>query len=148
LLAATTRSRGNTTEGINLVAEGFLARGDNLATPADEFPSNQYPWMNLRAASSAREEQRRPSALDALAAACDRRTRLTVSWGARQRLAERRRRTGGTGTSRALTCFSMIQGLGMFPLHVHGSGVDFLAADGHCGSCPERRPVLLCVASI
>ena len=38
----------NTTEGINLVAEGFPWReGDNLVTLNDEFPSNQYPWMNL-----------------------------------------------------------------------------------------------------
>ena len=38
----------NTTEGIDFVAEGFPWRdGDNLVTLADEFPSNQYPWMNL-----------------------------------------------------------------------------------------------------
>jgi hypothetical protein len=38
----------NTTEGINLVAEGFPWRpGDNCVTLADEFPSNQYPWMQL-----------------------------------------------------------------------------------------------------
>ncbi len=38
----------NTTEGINLVAEGFPWQpGDNVVLPADEFPSNLYPWMNL-----------------------------------------------------------------------------------------------------
>ena len=39
---------GNTTAGINLVAEGFpWQAGDNVVTRADEFPSNQYPWLHL-----------------------------------------------------------------------------------------------------
>ena len=39
---------GNTTAGINLVAEGFPWQpGDNVVTRADEFPSNQYPWLRL-----------------------------------------------------------------------------------------------------
>lgn len=38
----------NTTEGVNLVAEGYPWRaGDNVVTLADEFPTNLYPWMNL-----------------------------------------------------------------------------------------------------
>src|SRR5262245_50601779 len=38
----------NTTTGISLVAEGFPWRaGDNVVTLANEFPSNQYAWMNL-----------------------------------------------------------------------------------------------------
>src|SRR5687768_6730106 len=37
----------NTTEGINLVAEGFPWQpGDNVVLPADEFPSNRYPWQH------------------------------------------------------------------------------------------------------
>jgi hypothetical protein len=40
----------NTTTGISLVAEGFPGTpGDNVVTLANEFPSNQYPWMNLAA---------------------------------------------------------------------------------------------------
>lgn len=128
----------NTTEGINFVAEGFPWReGDNLVTPADEFPSNQYPWMNL---ASRGVETRRVKcdegrvSLDALAAACDRRTRLiAVSWvgyasGWRSdvdALVELAHERG------ALLFLDAIQGLGMFPLDVHRSGVDFLAADGH-----------------
>ena len=75
----------NSTEGINLVAEGFPWRaGDNCVTLADEFPSNQYPWMNL--ADRGVETRRVPTEegradLDRLAAACDQRTRVvTVSW--------------------------------------------------------------------
>ena len=38
----------NTTEGINLVADGLNWRdGDNLVVPAGEFPSNHYAWRQL-----------------------------------------------------------------------------------------------------
>jgi selenocysteine lyase/cysteine desulfurase len=128
----------NTTEGINLVAEGFpWQAGDNVVTLADEFPSNQYPWMQL----TERGVQTRRVAtedgkvdLDRLAAACDRRTRVvSVSWvsyssGWRNdvdRLAEIAHDCG------ALLFLDAIQGLGVFPLDVGRTPVDFLAADGH-----------------
>lgn len=128
----------NTTEGINLVAEGFPWReGDNVVTLADEFPSNLYPWMNL--ASRGVETRRVPTdagrvQLDALAAACDSRTRIiTVSWvnyatGWRNdldALCELAKRRG------ALLFVDAIQGLGVFPLDVQRTPIDFLAADGH-----------------
>ena len=128
----------NTTEGISLVAEGYPWRsGDNVVMPADEFPSNQYPWMNL--ADRGVEVRRvatigeRPI-LDALAEACDRRTRiLAISWvsycsGWRHdlnRLAQLARDRG------ALLAVDAIQGLGVFPLDVGATPIDFLAADGH-----------------
>src|SRR5215470_13985787 len=38
----------NTSEGVGIVAEGFLWRpGDNVVTAAEEYPANIYPWMNL-----------------------------------------------------------------------------------------------------
>jgi selenocysteine lyase/cysteine desulfurase len=128
----------NTTAGINLVAEGFpWQAGDNVVFRADEFPSNQYPWLHLAAKGV---EVRRLScpggvlALDQLAAACDRRTRLvSLSWityadGWRHDLravAEVVHRAG------ALLFVDAIQGLGAFPLDVAQTPVDFLAADGH-----------------
>lgn len=129
----------NTTSGISLVAEGLDWReGDNVVTFADEFPSNQYPWMNL---ASRGVETRRVandvsgrSDLEALASACDRRTRIvTVSWigfatGYRhdiRRIAEIAHEHG------ALVFIDAIQGLGAFPLDVNEVGIDFLAADGH-----------------
>jgi cysteine desulfurase / selenocysteine lyase len=128
----------NTTTGINFVAEGYSWRaGDNIVTLANEFPSNQYPWMNLAGRGV---ECRRVSVedgvvdLDRLLAACDERTRIvSVSWvgyatGWRidvPRLAELCHRRG------SLVFLDAIQGLGVFPLDVQAAGVDFLAADGH-----------------
>ncbi|MBL9165228.1 MAG: aminotransferase class V-fold PLP-dependent enzyme [Planctomycetaceae bacterium] len=128
----------NTTAGINLVAEGLDWRsGDNLVTLGDEYPSNLYPWMHL--ADRGVETRRVPTAdgvvdYDQLADRCDDRTRLiTVSWvafsnGCRRNLdaiAEIAQRKG------ALLFVDAIQGLGVFPLDVSRTPIDFLAADGH-----------------
>ena len=127
----------NTTTGISLVAEGYPWReGDNIVTLANEFPSNQYPWMNL--ASRGVQTRRIPIeggvSLDRLEAACDARTRIvSVSWvgyatgwridpAAVGELCRRRR---------CHFFLDAIQGLGVFPLDVHAAGIDFLAADGH-----------------
>jgi len=128
----------STTEGITLVAEGYPWQpGDNVVTLDNEFPSNQYPWLNL--ASRGVETRRVPAVdgrvdLDHLADACDARTRIvTVSWvgyasGYRVNLdevAELAHRKG------ALLFVDAIQGLGVFPLDVQKTPIDFLAADGH-----------------
>jgi cysteine desulfurase/selenocysteine lyase len=128
----------NTTEGVSLVAEGFPWQpGDNLVTLADEFPSNIYPWLNL--ASRGVETRRVPVEqggvdLARLAEACDARTRMiAVSWvgyasGWRHDLAEL------VDLARAKDAYlflDAIQGLGVFPLDVRATPVDFLAADGH-----------------
>jgi len=128
----------NTTEGINLVAEGFPWRpGDNVVVPADEFPSNLYPWMNL---SGRGVEVRRVPVeagrveLDRLAAACDARTRIVaVSWvgyagGWRNDVDAVVELAHSRG---ALVFLDAIQGLGVFPLDVRKTPVDFLSADGH-----------------
>jgi selenocysteine lyase/cysteine desulfurase len=128
----------NTTTGISLVAEGFpWKEGDNVVTLENEFPSNQYPWMNL--ASRGVEVRRVPVEggvvdLDRVADACDGRTRIvSLSWvgyatGWRidvREAAEMCHRRG------CLLFLDAIQGLGLFPLDVTAEGVDFLAADGH-----------------
>jgi selenocysteine lyase/cysteine desulfurase len=128
----------NTTSGISLVAEGYpWQAGDNMVTLANEFPSNQYPWMNLAARGV---EVRRVGVgggvvdLMQIEEACDSRTRIvSMSWvgyatGWRIDVAQvselcRRRQ--------ALFFLDAIQGLGVFPLDVRACGVDFLAADGH-----------------
>jgi selenocysteine lyase/cysteine desulfurase len=129
---------GNTTAGINLVAEGVpWQSGDNVVTRQDEFPSNQYPWLHL---ADRGVETRRISTeggkldLDRLAAAIDDRTRIvSLSWVAYasgwrhdlDRVAELVHRRG------ALLFIDAIQALGVFPLDVRATPVDFLAADGH-----------------
>ncbi len=129
---------GNTTAGINLVAEGFPWKpGDNIITRADEFPSNQYPWLHL--ADHGVETRRLPTEngrldLDQVAAACDNRTRVvSVSWvayasGWRHDLDQLVELVHGRG---ALLFLDAIQGLGVFPLDVRRTPIDFLAADGH-----------------
>ena len=128
----------NTTSGIGLVAEGYpWQAGDNVITLANEFPSNQYPWMNLAARGV---ETRRVTVergvvdLDRIDALCDQRTRIVaVSWvgyatGWRidvRAVADLCRQKG------CLFFLDAIQGLGVFPLDVKADGVDFLAADGH-----------------
>ena len=128
----------NTTAGITLVAEGFpWQAGDNVVTLANEFPSNLYPWMNL--ASRGVETRRLPVPgagleADQILAACDAHTRvIAVSWvgyatGWRtdvEELVQLAHRRG------ILVFLDAIQGLGVFPLNVRRTGVDFLAADGH-----------------
>ena len=144
----------NTTAGIGLVAEGMpWQSGDNLVTLANEFPSNQYPWMNLK---SRGVETRRVELPDGRAdpelilSHCDGRTRLiSVSWvgyanGWRIDLAALVERAHQRGI---LVFLDAIQGLGVFPLDVVATPVDFLAADGHkwmlgpegAGICFVRR---------
>lgn len=128
----------STTEGINLVAEGFgWQAGDNVVAPANEFPSNLYPWMNLE---SRGVEMRRVPVTDGrveigdLARACDDRTRIvTASWvgyasGWRldvDALVEMAHHRG------AMVFLDAIQGLGVFPLDLRQTPIDFLSADGH-----------------
>jgi selenocysteine lyase/cysteine desulfurase len=128
----------NTTDGIGLVAEGFpWQSGDNVVTLANEFPSNQYPWLNL--ADRGVEVRRVPVDgpgidVEQIAAACDQRTRIVaVSWvgyatGWRLNPAELADAVHRRG---ALLFLDAIQGLGVFPLDAAKSGVDFFAADGH-----------------
>lgn len=128
----------NTTAGIGLVAEGFPWKsGDNVVTLSNEFPSNLYPWMNL--AQRGVETRAVESAdgrvdVEQLLEAMDGRTRLvSVSWvgyasGWRIDLEEFVQRAHQRGV---LVFLDAIQGLGVFPLDVRRTPVDFLAADGH-----------------
>ena len=128
----------NTSSGIQLVAEGFPWReGDNLVTLENEFPSNLYPWLNLKdrgvETRMVAVEGAVPD-LDQLLEACDDRTRLvTVSWvsfctGWRLDIAELVEQAHRRGI---LVFLDAIQGLGVFPLDLQSVEVDFLAADGH-----------------
>lgn len=130
----------NTTTGIGLVAEGYpWQAGDNVVTLANEFPSNQYPWLNLagRGVEARRVEVTAADGaveLERILAACDDRTRLiAVSWvgyatGWRLDLEALVELAHARGV---LVFLDAIQGFGVFPLDVRRTPVDFLAADGH-----------------
>ena len=128
----------NTSEGIGIVAEGFPWKpGDNLVTPAEEYPANIYPWMNL--ASRGVEFRTIPSRdgriwIDDIRAAIDSRTRLVslsfveFASGFRNDLDA----VGALCRDRGVFFFvDAIQGLGVLPLSVRKTPIDFLAADGH-----------------
>ncbi len=129
----------NTSYGINVVAEGISWKaGDNIVLPAGEFPSNRFPWLNQqRHGVEVRiigDDDASEIDLDKLLAAIDSRTRLVAaSWvgyssGYRldvDRLAGEVQRRG------ALFFLDAIQGLGIFPLDLQQTPIDFLAADGH-----------------
>jgi selenocysteine lyase/cysteine desulfurase len=128
----------NTSEGIGFVAEGLPWRvGDNVVIAAEEYPANVYPWMNLQ--SRGVEVRRVPSRgarveIDDLLAALDGRTRLVslsfveFASGFRNDLDT----IGRLCRERdILFCVDAIQGLGVLPLDVRKTPLDFLAADGH-----------------
>ena len=128
----------NTTHGIGVVAEGFPWQpGDNVVLAAEEYPANQYPWMNLAGRGvTVRVVPSRGGRLsiDDLRAAMDARTRvLTVSSvefasGFRNDLDA----LGELCRQRGVFFFvDAIQSLGAFPLDVQRTPVDALAADGH-----------------
>jgi selenocysteine lyase/cysteine desulfurase len=128
----------NTSEGIGIVAEGLPWRaGDNIVTAEDEYPANLYPWMNLagRGVELRRVASREGRILlDDLRAAIDGRTRLiSLSFveyasGFRNDLDA----VGGLCREKGVLFFvDAIQGLGVLPLDVQRTPIDFLAADGH-----------------
>jgi selenocysteine lyase/cysteine desulfurase len=128
----------NTSEGVGIVAEGIPWKpGDNVVTASDEYPANVYPWLNLaRKGVETRLVPPRDGRLllDDVRAAIDGRTRLvSLSWvefatGFRNDLDA----LGQLCRERGVYFFvDGIQGLGVRPLDVRRTPVDFLAADGH-----------------
>jgi selenocysteine lyase/cysteine desulfurase len=128
----------STTQGIGLVAEGYPWRpGDSVVVPAEEYPSNIYPWMNLASRGvslrmvPSREGRIWPEDLEA---AMDSTTRvLAVSHvefasGFRNDLD----RLSELCRARGIALFvDAIQGLGPLVIDVSKTPIDFLAADGH-----------------
>ena len=129
----------NTSFGINVVAEGLPWQpGDNIVIPGGEFPSNVFPWQNqkrhgveLRIIDTGSDGQ---IDVGALRNAIDDRTRIVAaSWvgyasGFRIDLPACVAAAHDAG---ALFFLDAIQGLGVFPLDLQQTPIDFLAADGH-----------------
>lgn len=128
----------STSHGLSIVAQGLDWRtGDNVLYGEKDFPSNQFPWQHLaRRGVEARSVPNRGGriAIEDIEARIDQRTRLvaisTVQFvsGARVDLD-----TVGALCRRkgVLLCVDAIQSLGLIPLDVQGSKIDFLSADAH-----------------
>lgn len=128
----------NTSEGVGFVAEGFPWKaGDNVVTAAEEYPANVYPWMNLaRRGVEVRlvPSRERRLAFDDVVGTIDDRTRLLslsfVEFASGQR--NDLDRYAELCRQRGVRFFvDAIQGLGVLPLDVRRTPIDFLAADGH-----------------
>lgn len=130
----------NTTHGLSIIAEAFPWQpGDNVVLASNEFPANRNPWRCLIPRGvEVRIVESEPGLdicpITKLLAATDTRTRIvTASWvgfitGWRHdldELAEECHRRG------ILLCVDAIQGLGVIPLDLSRTPIDFLAADGH-----------------
>jgi selenocysteine lyase/cysteine desulfurase len=128
----------NTSEGVGIVAEGLAWRaGDNVVTAAEEYPANIYPWMNLanRGVELRRVESRgNRLQIDDVRSAIDSRTRL-LSLSFVEYASGFRNDLDALGQlcreKNALFFVDAIQGLGVLPLDVQRTPIDFLAADGH-----------------
>jgi cysteine desulfurase / selenocysteine lyase len=128
----------STSHGLSIVAGGLdWKAGDNLLIYEREFPSNIYPWLNLKRKGV--EVKIIPSRdgriyIEDIERLIDSKTRLLAissvqfSNGFRvdlKRVGELCQKNG------VLLCVDAIQSLGVIPMDVKESHIDFLSADGH-----------------
>jgi len=128
----------STSHGLSLVAEGMdWQSGDNVLFCERDFPSNIFPWINLK--SKGVDARAIPSRggliqIEDIERLMDARTRLIAvssvqySNGFRmdlKRLGALCRKTG------VLLCVDAIQSLGIIPMDVRDFNIGFLAADAH-----------------
>jgi cysteine desulfurase/selenocysteine lyase len=129
----------NTTEGLGFVAAGLdWRRGDRVVTCNLEFPSNVYPWWQLRRLGVEtillRGTQGRLPIEVVEESLRDPRVRLLslssveFASGFRNDLEAIGRLCRERGV---IFCVDAIQSLGCFPIDVERCGIDFLSADGH-----------------
>lgn len=128
----------NTSTGINLIAEGWPWQpGDNVIVPEGEFPSNLFPWQNqISRGVEVRIVPRRNGQVlieDLMARVDDSTKIIAVSWvgyasGYRIDIDSLVQQAHDRGV---LVFLDAIQGLGMYPLDLSRTPVDFLASDGH-----------------
>lgn len=144
----------NTSEGLAFVAEGLRwHEGDNVVTTALEFPSNWTPWKRLESRGvECRVVQATGGSFTAadVEALVDARTRLvTVSSVAfHNGFTADLDAIGALCAARgALFCVDAIQSVGVLPMDVRRSRIDFLAADAHKWICgPEGAAIFYAAA--
>jgi len=128
----------STSHGLSIVAQGLDWKpGDNVLIYEKEFPSNIYPWLNLR--SKGVEVRTIPSRdgrilFEDITRLISSRTRLLAissvqfSNGFRIDL----EKVGSLCRDKqVLLCVDAIQSLGMVPMDVKAFHIDFLSADAH-----------------
>ena len=128
----------STSHGLSIVAQGLDWRpGDNVLIYEKEFPSNIYPWLNLRSRGvDVRTIPSRDGRIEMhdIERLMDARTRLLAissvqySNGFRidlQKVGARCRE------KQVLFCVDAIQSLGLIPMAVRDCHIDFLSADAH-----------------
>jgi selenocysteine lyase/cysteine desulfurase len=128
----------STSHGLSLVANGFdWNPGDNVLVYEKEFPSNLYPWLNLK--SRGVEVRLIPSCdnrihIEDIKGLIDARTRLlaisSVQFVNGFRI-DLRRLGELCKSNTVLFCVDAIQSLGVLPMDVRECGIDFLSADAH-----------------
>src|SRR3990170_2235247 len=127
----------NTSQGISIVAEGLdWKEGDNLLICEKDFPSNIYPWLNLKRKGveiRVVPSQNERILLEDIELLIDSRTKLLTvssvnfSSGFKIDLEVVGRLCKGKGI---LFFVDAIQSLGVIPMDVNEFKIDFLAADG------------------
>jgi cysteine desulfurase/selenocysteine lyase len=128
----------STSHGLSLVANGLdWQEGDNLLIYEKEFPSNIYPWLNLRGKGvhiKTIPARQGSILLEDIEQLIDNRTRLLAissvqfSNGFRIDLQQ----VGDLCRKRnVLLCVDAIQSLGIIPMDVKKYHIDFLSADAH-----------------
>jgi len=127
----------NTSQGLNIVAQSVPWRpGDTIVTIRGEFPANVYPWLALQQQGvNVQFVQPRNGrvSLAELDIALAKARMLAISWvqfstGWRvdlEAISEICRRRG------VLLCLDAIQGVGVLPIDLAATPVDFCAFGGH-----------------
>jgi cysteine desulfurase/selenocysteine lyase len=128
----------STSHGLSIVAEGLdWKQGDNLLIYEREFPSNIYPWLNLKRKGVGVKvipSRNGGIEIDDIEQLIDSRTRLlavsSVQFANGFRIDLKR--VGEVCKKRnVLLCVDAIQSLGVIPMDVQSFHIDFLSADAH-----------------
>lgn len=146
----------NTSSALNVLARGLdWAEGDRVAVPDGSFPTNVFPFVNLKRRGVTVDfisTEEGAYTVDDVAETLQPGTRLvSVSWvhflsGFRADLEA----IGALCRERdVIFCVDAIQGLGALQLDVEAAGIDFLAAGGHKWlSAPQGVGLLYCTGEL
>jgi selenocysteine lyase/cysteine desulfurase len=129
----------NTSTGLSLVANGIQwHEGDNVIISNVEYPANRYPWESLkRLGVEMIEVEQLPDGTIDVDDVCDaitNRTRVvslsSVQYASGFRM-DLKPIADLVHQAHGYLCVDGIQSVGLIPMDVQKTGIDFLAADGH-----------------